>query len=152
VNQLIFRPARREDVAQIVRLLADDQLGATREQIADPLPALYLEAFEEVAADPHQELIVVDLDGSVVGCMQLTIIPGLSQQGARRAQIEAVRVDASLRSQGIGERLIRHAIERARYHRCRFMQLTTNRVRVDAHRFYDRLGFKASHLGYKLPL
>jgi ribosomal protein S18 acetylase RimI-like enzyme len=152
VSELVFRRARREDVATIVRLLADDHLGANREKVTDPPSAAYMDAFEEVDGDPRQELIVVERNGSVVGCMQLTIIPGLSQQGLRRAQIEAVRVDAELRSKGIGERLIRYAIERAREHGCRSVQLTTHNSRANAHRFYDRLGFKSSHLGYKLAI
>jgi ribosomal protein S18 acetylase RimI-like enzyme len=152
VDELIFRRACREDVSRIVKLLADDQLGASRERLTDPLPASYLDAFAEIDGDLNQELIVVEIDGAVVGCLQLTIIPGLSHQGAKRAHIEAVRIDTALRRKGVGERLIRHAIERAREHGCRLVQLTTNRSRVDAHRFYNRLGFVSTHLGYKLAL
>ena len=152
MDELIFRRACREDVPRIVKLLADDQLGASRERLTDPLAATYLDAFAEIDGDRNQELIVVDIDRAVVGCLQLTIIPGLSHQGAKRAQIEAVRIDAALRRKGIGERLIRYAIERARQRGCRLVQLTTNRSRVDAHRFYDRLGFESTHLGYKLVL
>jgi ribosomal protein S18 acetylase RimI-like enzyme len=152
VDELIFRRACREDVPTIVKLLADDQLGASRERLTDPLAGSYLDAFAEIDGDLNQELIVVEMDSAVVGCLQLTIIPGLSYRGAKRAQIEAVRVDTALRRKGIGERLIRHAIERARQRGCRLVQLTTNRSRVDAHRFYDRLGFASTHLGYKLVL
>jgi len=150
--ELIFRRARQEDVGKIVRLLADDHLGASREDVSDPVPASYISAFAEMDSDPRQELLVVEIDGVVIGCLQLTIIRGLSHQGARHGQIEAVRVDSKLRGRGIGERLIHHAVERARERGCRVVQLTTHRSRVDAHRFYDRLGFHASHLGYKLSL
>jgi GNAT superfamily N-acetyltransferase len=152
MEELLFRPARLEDLGVIVRLLADDHLGATRERIADPVPQPYSDAFADIDADPRQELIVVEIDGIVRGCLQLTLIPGLSNQGATRAQLEAVRVDSPLRGQGIGKRLVLHAIERARHHGCSVVQLTTHHSRIDAHRFYDQLGFQQSHLGYKLPL
>ncbi|MEO8130825.1 MAG: GNAT family N-acetyltransferase [Bryobacteraceae bacterium] len=150
--ELLFRRARPEDVGAIVRLLADDHLGAAREDLADPVPASYMEAFAEMDSDARQELIVVESDQLVIGCLQLTIIRGLSNQGARRGQIEAVRVDSKLRGRGIGQRLIHHAVERSRQLGCCVVQLTTHRSRVDAHRFYDRLGFQATHLGYKLSL
>jgi len=152
VKELLIRRALREDVAAIVRLLADDHLGSAREKITDPLPESYLLAFEEINRDPRQELIVAQSEESVIGCMQLTIIPGLSNQGARRAQIEAVRVDAHLRNKGIGEQLIKYAIERARYHGCKVVQLTTHQSRTNAHRFYERLGFHHTHLGFKLSV
>jgi GNAT superfamily N-acetyltransferase len=151
-SELVFRRATRDDVAHIVRLLADDPLGSTRERDTDPLPGSYHEAFDAIDADPGNELIVVERDGAIVGTFQLTFIPGLSFQGAKRAQIEAVRVDAPYRSLGIGARMFEWAIERARQRGCRFLQLTTNAARTDAHRFYDRLGFAASHVGMKLDL
>lgn len=151
-DDLRFRPARREDVPAIVRLLADDPLGSGRERYEDPLPQAYWDAFDAIAARPDDELIVAEVDGTVVGCLQLTIVRGLSRLGATRAQIEGVRVDSRHRGRRIGERLVRHAIARARSRGCRFVQLTTDRSRTDAHRFYEGLGFVASHVGMKLAL
>lgn len=145
-----IRLARRDDVPTIVRLLAEDQLGSTRESAEDPLPQAYWDAFERLG---HENAIyVAEMDGSVAGCLQLTFIHGLSRRGATRAQIEGVRVAASHRGAGIGEALMRDAIERARRAGCKLVQLTTDRRRGDAHRFYERLGFVASHVGMKLPL
>ncbi len=147
-----FRTARRADVPALVRLLADDELGAQRERYEDPLPEVYFQAFDAMAAQAGTELIVATQDGEVVGCLQLNLLPGLSRQGMTRAQIESVRVDARCRGQRLGERLILHAIERARDTGCGLVQLTTDKSRVDAHRFYERLGFVASHEGMKLAL
>lgn len=147
-----IRVARREDIPAIVRLLADDALGATREEATDPLPAAYGEAFDAIVAQRGNEVLVAEAEGAVVGCLQLTIIPGLSRRGMARGQIEAVRVARGQRGRGIGERLVRDAIERARAAGCGLVQLTTDRARPDAHRFYERLGFTASHVGMKLPL
>ncbi len=147
-----FRSAERADVPAIVRLLADDKLGARRERFEVPLPEVYLRAFDAMAAQAGTELIVATQDGDVVGCLQLNLLPGLSRQGMTRAQIESVRVDARCRGQRLGERLIRHAIERARAAGCGLVQLTTDKSRADAHRFYERLGFVASHEGMKLAL
>lgn len=149
---LRFRTATAADLPAIVRLLADDALGATREVVADPLPADYGDAFAEIAASPDNEVIVAERGGEVVACLQLTIIPGLARRGARRAQIEAVRVRSDCRGGKVGERLIGHAVERARARGARLVQLTTDRARADAHRFYERLGFVASHVGMKLSL
>jgi ribosomal protein S18 acetylase RimI-like enzyme len=148
----VLRPARHADLPRIVELLADDPLGATRETYADPLPEVYAAAFDEIAAQPGNCIIVAALDDLVVGCLQLTIVPGLSRSGARRAIVEGVRVSSAHRSHGIGELLLRDAIERARAARCALVQLTTDASREDAHRFYERLGFAASHIGYKLAL
>jgi ribosomal protein S18 acetylase RimI-like enzyme len=148
----VFRPARKADLPAIVRMLADDPLGATREQFFDPLPAAYERAFEAIEADPGNQLLVVELDGAVVGCMQLTFIPGLSRLGTTRAQIESVRVDSSARGHGLGEQMIAHAIQLARERGCGIVQLTTDAARANAHRFYERLGFVASHIGMKLDL
>ena len=134
-----IRLARRDDVAAIVRLLAEDQLGTTRESPGDPLPQAYWDAFERLG--PTNAFYVAEIGGEVVGCLQLTFIAGLSRRGATRAQIEAVRVAAARRGAGIGEALIRHAIARARDAGCSLVQLTTDRQRSDAHRFYERLGF-----------
>jgi ribosomal protein S18 acetylase RimI-like enzyme len=146
------RVARREDLPAIVALLADDPLGATRELVGDPLAPAYYDAFDAMAAQGGNELLVAESGDEVVGCLQLTIIPGVSRAGMLRAQIEGVRVSARHRGQKIGERLVREAIDRARAAGCRLVQLTSDRSRVDAQRFYERLGFEASHVGMKLSL
>ena len=148
----VLRLAQREDLPRIVELLADDPLGATRETVADPLPAAYSIAFDEIAAQQGNGVIVATIGDAVVGCLQLTIVPGLSRMGARRAFIEGVRVSSRHRNRGIGNLLIIDAIARARAAGCTLVQLTTDASRTDAHRFYDRLGFVASHIGYKLML
>jgi ribosomal protein S18 acetylase RimI-like enzyme len=144
------RPARRDDVPAIVRLLADDMLGAKRERV-DDLPA-YLRAFDDIAADPGNELFVAVQDEEVIGCLQLTIIPGMSRAGMRRAQIESVRVASTHRGARVGEKLVLDAVGRARAAGCGMLQLTSDASRVDARRFYERLGFEASHVGMKLTL
>jgi len=145
----IIRTARQDDVPAIVAMLADDTLGARREQPGDPA---YLAAFASLDADPRQLLVVAELDGEPVGTLQLTFIPGLSRRGATRAQIEAVRVRADRRGSGLGQELVQWAIETARERGCVMVQLTSDNSRVDAHRFYARLGFRASHVGMKYPL
>ena len=148
-----LREARREDVAAIVRLLADDHLGAGREVVSDPPLPSYFEAFEKVTADPRNLLAVAqDADGQVVGTLQMTFIPGLSNQGAELALIEAVRVDSGLRGQGLGQVLIGWALEEARRRGCGFVELFTHAGRVDAQRFYERLGFEKSHAGMRRAL
>jgi GNAT superfamily N-acetyltransferase len=144
-----IRRATRADVPGIVAMLADDELGAARERPGDPA---YLAAFDAVAADPNQLLVVADVDGTPVGTLQLTFIPGLSRQGAVRAQIEAVRIRSDQRGGGLGGQLIGWAIEAARQRGCALVQLTTDASRTDAHRFYQRLGFQPSHVGMKLTL
>jgi len=150
MDNVTIRTAQREDVPAIAALLADDSLGATREDAADP--TAYFRAFEEMAAQGGNLALVADRGAEVIGCLQLTIIPGLSRRGAKRGQIEGVRVSAACRGLGIGERLIRHAIGVARDAGCGLVQLTSDRARPDAHRFYERLGFVASHAGFKLAL
>ncbi|NUT41408.1 MAG: GNAT family N-acetyltransferase [Thermoactinospora sp.] len=150
VLSLLFRPARKEDVPAVVRMLADDHLGATRE--GDPDDPRYLLAFDRIEDDPYDELIVAERDGEVVGTMQLTYLAGLSRLGAERCQIEAVRVAASRRGKGLGRKMIQWGIDRARARGCAVVQLTSDKSRTDAHRFYASLGFTASHEGYKLPL
>jgi GNAT superfamily N-acetyltransferase len=145
-----FRPATVEDVPAIVAMLADDPLGARRE--GDPSDERYLEAFARIEANPYDELIVAEQDGKVVGTMQLTYLAGLSRLGAERCQIEAVRVAASTRGQGLGRRMIQWAADRARDRGCAIVQLTSDKSRADAHRFYDSLGFANSHEGFKLSL
>ncbi len=146
------RRAERADVPAIVRLLADDHLGATREIVSDPVAQVYLDAFDAMAAHQGTELFVAEMDGDVVGCLQLDIIHGLSRMGMTRGQIEGVRVSSARRGHRIGEQLVRAAIDRAREHGCRAVQLTSDRTRIDAHRFYERLGFVTSHVGMKLTL
>ncbi|WP_410582425.1 GNAT family N-acetyltransferase [Amycolatopsis sp. lyj-108] len=145
---MIIRQARREDVAAIVGMLADDQIGSTRDSADDLTP--YLKAFEEIDADPAQLLIVADDGGEAVGTLQLSIIPGLARKGALRGQIEAVRVRASHRGSGLGGDLMRWAIDESRRRGCALVQLTSDVKREDAHRFYERLGFEATHTGFKL--
>lgn len=151
-NELIFRSATIEDLPDIVRMLAEDVLGATREQYEDPLPAPYIEAFNEIEADGNNHLIVAEQDGEVVGTMQLTFTPSISIRGGKRATIEAVRIDKGLRGQGAGKKMTLWAIERARAEGCIYVQLTTNAARADPHRFYHDLGFEASHIGMKIDL
>jgi ribosomal protein S18 acetylase RimI-like enzyme len=149
---LKFRQAKLEDLPEIVRMLADDFLGATRERYETPLPESYVKAFEEIDADKNNELIVAEKDGEIVGSLQITFTPSISFQGGKRATVESVRVDEKYRGQGFGKELMKWAIERAREENCVAMQLTTNSDRTDAHRFYENLGFKKSHLGMKLRL
>lgn len=147
------RPARREDVAAIVRLLADDGLGAGREVVSDPPAPAYLEAFEKIAANPRAQLAVAeDAHGRVIGTLQLTFIAGLSNQGAELALVSAVRIDSSLRGQRLGEMMMRWAMDEARRRGCRQMELLSHASRADAHRFYERLGFARSHAGMKIAL
>ena len=133
-------------------MLADDTLGAERELFASPLPQSYHAAFEAIDRDPNNELVVGELEGRVVAVLQLTCIPNISRRGSWRALIEGVRVDASVRSGGVGRKLIAWAIERAREKGCRLVQLTSDKRRRDAIRFYESLGFVASHEGMKLEL
>lgn len=147
-----FRKAERRDVAAIVALIADDPLGAKRERYAEPLPEVYYAAFERIDADPNQELVVVDDGERVIGTLQLSFLSYLTYQGGLRAQIEAVRIHRDHRGLGLGERMFRWAIDRARAKRAHVLQLTTDKQRPNALRFYERLGFKASHEGLKLHL
>lgn len=147
-----FRKAKIEDLTEIVRMLADDFLGATRERYENPLPESYIKAFDEIDADKNNELIVAEADGEIVGTLQITFTPSISFQGGKRATVESVRVDKKHRGKGIGKELMNWAIARAKTENCITMQLTTNADRKDAHRFYENLGFKGSHLGMKLYL
>ena len=152
MSEVLFRRARREDLPSIVRMLAEDDLGSQRERFVDPLPAPYYKAFEQIENDPNHELVVAELDGNIVGTLHLMFIPSISYQGGLRAQVESVRVDEKYRSRGIGSKMMKWAIERARGRDAHLVQLTTHRSREEAHRFYERLGFKGSHLGMKLSL
>lgn len=147
-----YRQATREDLPEIVRMLADDVLGSTRERYETPLPTTYVKAFEEIDEDKTNELIVAAFDGAVVGTLQLTFTPSISFQGGKRCTVESVRVDEQYRGKGIGREMMLWAVERAKEKGCVSMQLTTNNDRTDAQRFYANLGFSSSHLGMKLKL
>jgi GNAT superfamily N-acetyltransferase len=149
---LVIRPARREDIRAIVEVLADDRLGQEREDLSEPLNPAYLAAFEAIEASANELLVVADLDGRVVGCMQITFLPGLSRKGMWRGQIESVRVDSSMRGTGLGRRMMGWALEECRRRKCGLVQLTSDRSRTDAHRFYENLGFEMSHVGMKIIL
>lgn len=145
-----LRPATADDLPAVVALLADDPLGSTREDLGDLAP--YRAAYDALAADPHQLLVVAVDDDEVVGTLQLTLVPGLSRRGALRGQVEGVRVRADHRSDGLGAEMLRWAVDEARRRGCTLVQLTTDASRTDAHRFYERLGFRPSHVGFKLEL
>jgi GNAT superfamily N-acetyltransferase len=147
-----IRRAERRDLASIVGLLADDVLGQSRELVSDPLPSEYGTAFDAIDADPNQLLAVMVEDDQPIGTLQISFIPGLARRGAWRGQIEAVRVASIRRSEGLGEKMFAWAIAECRKRGCAFVQLTTDRHRADAHRFYERLGFEPTHIGYKLTL
>lgn len=149
---LEIRLAVQDDLPAVVRLLADDALGATRERYTEPLPAAYAAAFAAMQAQGGNHLLVATMNRAIVGCLQLTIIPGVSRLGAIRGQIEGVRVGSAHRGQKIGAALVSDAIERCRQAGCSLVQLTSDVSRVDARRFYERLGFVATHIGMKLTL
>ena len=147
---MIFREADREDLPAIVALLADDVLGKARDFTV--VDEAYERAFADIDADPRNHLIVADEEGEIVACMQVTYIPGLGRHGSERSQIEAVRVRSDRRGSGVGRDMMAWAIEQARQRGCALVQLTTDKSRLDAHRFYSRLGFVATHEGMKLTL
>ena len=147
-----IRQARRNDVGAIVDMLADDPLGRVREKPKRPLQDSYYTAFDAIDRDPRQHLVVATINSRVVGVLQLSLIPHLTYQGGWRALIEGVRVDKTYRSRGIGRVLFAWAIEKARASNCHLVQLTTDKSRPAALRFYESLGFVASHEGMKLHL
>lgn len=147
-----FREATADDLPRLVEMLADDPLGATRERFEDPLPSEYGAAFEAIDRDPNQQLLVAEIEGRVVGTLQLTFIPSITRLGAWRAQVEGVRVASEARGEGLGRLLMEESIRRARDRGCLLLQLTTDKSRPDALRFYESLGFVASHEGMKLVL
>src|SRR5215207_4196469 len=151
-QNLVFRLATRTDLPAIVRMLADDGLGRQRERDENPLPAAYHSAFEQIESDPNHELIVAEQDGEVIGTLHLIFLPSISFQGGLRAQVESVRVDRKYQNIRIGSEMMKWTIARARERGAHMVQLTTHKTRQDAHRFYERLGFKGSHLGMKLDL
>ncbi|MEZ2719496.1 GNAT family N-acetyltransferase [Niallia circulans] len=149
---LEFRLATLQDLDQIVAMLADDVLGSKRERYEQPLPASYLQAFQAIAEDPNNELVVACFGNEVVGVQQITFSPYITHQGGWRATIEGVRTVSSVRGKGVGTQLINWAIERAKERGCHLIQLTTDKQRPDAMRFYERLGFQATHEGLKMKL
>lgn len=152
MNDLIFRRANAADLEDIVALLADDELGRRREDPDPPLNPRYIDAFAAIDADRNQFLAVVEEGGEIVGCLQLSFIPGLSRLGLWRGQIESVRIASSRRGGGLGKRMFEWAIDECRKRGCEIVQLTTDKSRADARRFYEQLGFVASHEGMKLTL
>jgi len=148
ISEITIRRTRREDVGVIVAMLADDPFGGARERIEDPLPQSYFTAFEQLAGNPNIILVVAENgEGAVVGCLQLCILPGLSSQGASRGLIEDVRVAKHCRSRGIGEQMVTWAVAEARARGCKLVELLTHHTRIDAQRFYERIGFARSHVG-----
>ena len=146
-----FRRAAREDVPAIIKMLSDDELGESREDFREPLPNKYYLAFASIDADPNQELIVVeDDDYEIIGTLQLSFTQYLTYQGRIRAQIEAVRIRKDVRGEGIGQKLFEWATERAKERGAHLLQLTTDKKRPDAIRFYEKLGFLASDEGMKI--
>lgn len=150
--KITFRLAVLSDLPAIVRMLADDELGSQRERYEDPLPESYSAAFEQISSDSNHELIVAESNGEVLGTLQLMFLPSISFQGELRAQVESVRVDKPYQGQGIGSEMLKWTIARAQGRGAHIVQLTTHSSRADAHRFYERLGFKGTHLGMKLSL
>ncbi len=149
---LIIREAMAADLPTLVALLADDERGRKREHLADPLPQGYLDSFAAITADPRSKLIVAERDHRVVGTMQLVFIPGMTYQGAERMIVQSIFVDRDLRGQGIGEAMIRWAVDAARARGCRFISINTHRSRERAHKFYKHQGFKPTHIGFTYEL
>jgi GNAT superfamily N-acetyltransferase len=148
---MVCREASRDDLEAVLHLLAEGQVAARREALAKPTAA-HVTAFEAILRDPNQSLVCAVVDETVVGTMQLTFIPGLARQGAWRMQIEAMRVSGAHRGHGLGFQMMRWAFDRASDRGCALVQLTSDASRNDAHRFYERLGFEPSHVGFKLWL
>ena len=149
---ITFRRATQDDLPHLIQLLADDPLGAGREDPSHPINPKYLDAFAAIDADTNQLLLVAVDDQRVMGTFQLSFIPGITRTGTWRGQIEGVRVHQDYRGQGIGEQMFEWGVEECRRRGCALVQLTTDKSRPDAHRFYDKLGFEASHIGYKRKL
>ncbi|WP_298378376.1 GNAT family N-acetyltransferase [uncultured Bradyrhizobium sp.] len=152
MTSIAFRQAQAADLPAIIALLANDVLGQRREDANSPPNPRYVDAFKAILADPNQLLVVATLDDEVIGTLQLTFMPGLARLGAWRGQIEAVRIAETHRSSGVGQQMFEWAIAQCKARGCDLVQLTTDKARPDAHRFYERLGFVGSHLGYKLML
>ena len=152
MTSVAFRQAQPADLPAIIALLANDLLGKQREDPSSPPNPRYVDAFRAILADPNQLLVVATLDDEVIGTLQLTFIPGMARLGAWRGQIEAVRIAEAHRSSGVGQQMFEWAIDQCKGRGCDLVQLTTDKARPDAHRFYERLGFVGSHIGYKLML
>ena len=152
MTDLVFRTATRADLPAMIAMIADDQLGRARDDASLPLDQRYIDAFAAIERDPNQMLVVVEQAGVAIGCFQITFIPGISRRGAWRGQIESVRVAREKRGAGLGTAMFEWAIAECRRRGCDLVQLNTDKSRKDAHRFYERLGFKASHEGMKLAL
>lgn len=149
---LSYRTATPADLPFIIGLVVEDGVIHTGDDPADAMHADYVDALAEITADPNEEMIVVEENGAPVGCFQLSYLPGLMRRGMKRGQIEVVHVAASHRNRGIGGDMMRWALERCRQNGCAMVQLTSNKKRLDAHRFYERLGFLKSHEGFKYYL
>ena len=148
-----FKTAKKNDIPSIVRMLADDELGSKREDYKNPLPKKYYEAFQNIMQDKNQELVILENDNNdIIGTLQLTFIPYLTYQGGLRAQIEAVRIHRNYRGQGFGKKIFQWAINRSRDKGAHMVQLTTDKQRPEAIKFYKTLGFNDSHIGMKLHL
>jgi GNAT superfamily N-acetyltransferase len=151
-DEIIFRRAALADLSAIVHMLADDDLGSQRERDEQPLPESYFTAFEQINQDKNHELIVAELNGEVIGTLHLIFLPSLSYQGGMRSQVESVRIDCRFQNKGIGSQMMNYVIQHAKERGAHIMQLTTHNTRINAHRFYERLGFKSTHVGMKLKL
>ncbi|WP_085907275.1 GNAT family N-acetyltransferase [Kiloniella majae] len=152
MTDITFRHAQEADLPTIISMLADDDLGAKREDASWPVNQKYRTAFEAIDKDPNQYLAIVEQAEEIIGCLQLTFIPGLSRLGMWRGQIESVRIASSHRGSGLGSQMFEWAIAECRNRGCELVQLTTDKARPDALKFYEKLGFKASHEGMKLSL
>lgn len=152
LDKLILRSAEEKDLSHIIGLFVADEFGATREVLTDPLPQSYHLAFQEITADKNQSLLVVECDGSIIGACHLTTMPSLSFQGSRRLNLENIHVDKGYQGQGVGTWMIQQAIAIGQEKGCKIIQLTTNKKRIRAKAFYEKLGFKATHEGMKLYL
>lgn len=151
-TDITFRMAAIQDLEDIVKMLADDSLGSQREKFEQPLPTSYIQAFEAITADPNNELLVACMADEIIGVLQITFVPYLTYQGGWRATIEGVRTSSAERGKGVGTKLIQWAIERSKERGCHLVQLATDKKRGEALRFYERLGFVASHEGMKLKI
>ncbi|HJE19609.1 MAG TPA: GNAT family N-acetyltransferase [Aliicoccus persicus] len=151
-NEITFREAVEQDLESIVKMLSDDLLGSKRERYELPLPSSYVKAFKAIETDPNNELVVVNYEHKIVGVLQITFTPYITHQGGWRATVEGVRISSDVRGMGAGSQMIEYAIQRAKERECHLIQLTTDKQREDALRFYERLGFHATHEGFKMKL
>ena len=152
MNDLIARKMQKADLGIVVSLLADDELGRSREDKTKVVHADYLRAFEHIDSDVNQYAAIFEINGELIGCLQITFIPGLSRRGSLRGQIEGVRVSRNFRGKGYGAKMIAWAIKKCRDRGCRMVQLTSDKTRENAIQFYEKLGFVRSHEGFKLTL